>query len=108
MKDAALTADERPPGLPIRVMVVDGRSSLVGQSNTMPELAEMLTTFMDRPVVDATGLKGKYDFTLTYLPDGVPDIFGAVEEQLGLRLDGKKAAVEMVVVDRGEKVPTGN
>jgi uncharacterized protein (TIGR03435 family) len=107
LKEAAHT-DGRPPGLPIGVMVVNGRSSLEGLSNTMQELAEMLTTFMDRPVVDATGLKGKYDFTLTYLPEGVPDIFGAVEEQLGLRLDGKKRAVEMIVVDRGERVPSGN
>jgi uncharacterized protein (TIGR03435 family) len=103
----------RPPGLPIAVSMTNGRAGMDGQFNTMSELAELLTTFMDRPVFDRTGLNAKYDFTLTYAPEGSPsttepDIFAAVETQLGLKLEPKKGPVEMIVVDRAEKTPSGN
>jgi uncharacterized protein (TIGR03435 family) len=110
----------RPPGLPIAVMMMNGRARMDAQSNTMQQLAELLTTFLSRPVVDATGLQAKYDFTLTYWPEGiagsgegtdaepVPDIFGALQAQLGLKLEPKKGPVEMIVVDRGEKTPVRN
>ena len=72
----------------------------------------------DRIVVDQTGLKGNYDFELTFGRDNArppqadrpesaiptePSVFSAVEEQLGLRLEPKKAAVEFIVVDHVEK-----
>jgi uncharacterized protein (TIGR03435 family) len=118
----------RPPGLPIGVIMMNGRARLDAQFNTMQELAELLTSVTSRPVVDATGLKAEYDFTLTYLPeeappptpssggrspivpeaDALPDIFEAVQAQLGLKLEPKRGPVEMIVVDRGEKTPTGN
>jgi uncharacterized protein (TIGR03435 family) len=66
---------------------------------------------LGRPVVDMTGLKGAYDFTLNWSSDTVlagPSVFTAIEEQLGLRLVARKAAFKIVVVDRVEKVPTGN
>jgi uncharacterized protein (TIGR03435 family) len=77
---------------------------------------------LDRPVVDQTGLTGRWDFTLKWTPDefqfgglGVrvptptnaadapPDLFTAVQEQLGLKLDSTKAPAEVFVVDRVEK-----
>ena len=77
----------------------------------------------DRVVVDATGLKGNYDFDLTFERDSAPaagadvreptarlegsSVFSALQEQLGLKLESKKAPVEFVVIDHIEK-PSGN
>ena len=78
---------------------------------------------MGRPVVDKTGLTGKYDFVLEWTPDvgaepalkasgmasragpapGGPTIFTALQEQLGLRLESQKGPVENIVIDRAEK-----
>lgn len=96
-------------------------------------------------MIDATGLKGKYDFTLSFamsggmVPPGMlvgppppppppgsgggpepaamgggpdsdagPSLQGALQQQLGLKLESKKGMVDIVVVDRLEKVPTEN
>ena len=66
------------------------------------------SAILDRPVLDRTGLTGAYDFTLEWTPDGVadpsgPSIFTAVQEQLGLKLDAAKAAVEFILIDRVAK-----
>jgi uncharacterized protein (TIGR03435 family) len=81
-------------------------------------LTFMLTRRMGRPVLDMTGLKGLYDFTLDTTGLGfngnpandpsAPSIFTAVQENLGLRLIALKAPVEVLVVDHAEKVPTAN
>jgi len=76
---------------------------------------------VDRPVVDKTGLSGTYSFTLDWtLPDRAggadspkgddqwPSIFGALQEQLGLKLEPGRARREVLVVDSAEKVPTEN
>ena len=64
------------------------------------------------PVVDQTGLKGRYDCTLRWSPEGggdsqEPALFTAIQEQLGLRLVPAKAPVEVIVIDHVEK-PSGN
>ncbi len=69
--------------------------------------------FLDRPVVDQTGLTGTYDLKLTYTPrtranDADPDpsdinILEAVQKQLGLKLEPQKAMVDVLVVDHIEK-----
>ncbi|SPF32203.1 hypothetical protein SBA4_1100009 [Candidatus Sulfopaludibacter sp. SbA4] len=54
-------------------------------------------------VTDATGLTAKYDFTVTYAAaDPLPDVFAAVESQLGLKLQAEKVPVEVFVVDHME------
>ncbi len=69
-----------------------------GKKVPMTELAFVLKTQAGRPVIDKTGLTGKYDFELQWAPgdapaaDGsAPSIFTAVQEQLGLKLESTKA-----------------
>ena len=71
--------------------------------------------FQDGPVVDASGLKGVYDFKLEWITrieanagSGGPTIFDAVQQQLGLKLESRKQALEMLFVDHCESVPTEN
>jgi uncharacterized protein (TIGR03435 family) len=63
-------------------------------------------------VIDKTGLTGRYDFTLEYASASAdatgPSIFTAVEKQLGLKLDKSKAPLDVIVIDRIDKVPTAN
>jgi len=75
---------------------------------------------VDRPIVDKTGLKGSFDFDLAWRPatiDGQtgvqpinedrPDIFTALQEQLGLRLESQNGPTEVIAVDKAEK-PSDN
>jgi uncharacterized protein (TIGR03435 family) len=84
---------------------------------TMPQLAIQLTYSAGRPVLDKTGLEGRYGYFLFYTTlsaqsddatagSGPPDFFAAVEQQLGLRLEPKKESIEILVVDHAERVPT--
>jgi uncharacterized protein (TIGR03435 family) len=70
---------------------------------------------LGRPVVDMTGLKGPYDFTLNWSSDAAlaeghsgPSVFTALEEQLGLRLVARKTTFSILVIDQMDRVPTGN
>ena len=66
---------------------------------------------VDRPIVDQTGLKGRYDFQLKWLtdenhamdPDAPPGLFTAIQEQLGLKLEPVKAAADVLVIDKVER-----
>ncbi|MGP8260239.1 MAG: TIGR03435 family protein [Acidobacteriaceae bacterium] len=65
------------------------------------------------PVIDKTGLSGRYDIKLSYAPANDPDstlpsIFTAVQEQLGLKLVRQKVPVETLVIDHVDKIPTEN
>jgi uncharacterized protein (TIGR03435 family) len=90
---------------------------------TMRDLASYLWERLHSPVTDSTALTSEFDFTLTYLPDDrptppsgspasqyplAPDVFKALETQLGIRLEKRKVGVEMLVVDHIEKIPTEN
>lgn len=118
-----------PDGFPIQSNVPGGRPSIFsvvgtrgirlnGQKQTMHELADRLTTILRSPVSNHTALAPKYDFTLTFAPeelaarssgaDALPDIFTAVQLQLGLKLEAKKGPVDTIVIDHVEKIPTGN
>lgn len=84
------------------------------QRATMDALAGALSQSVDLPVFNFTGLQGIYDFTLSWSkkqesaePGDAPSIFTALQEQLGLRLESRKVAIEVLVVDRVER-PTEN
>jgi uncharacterized protein (TIGR03435 family) len=85
------------------------------RSSTIGDFLVIKQLFMDRPLVDQTGLTGRYDFKLTYRladapntdADGAPPMFTAIKDQLGLKFEPVKAPVEMFVIDHIEQ-PTGN
>jgi uncharacterized protein (TIGR03435 family) len=95
-----------------------GGARLQGVNLSMQKLANLLSVarLIDRPVHDATGLTGDYNFILRWQRDGMeaagaaalPTIFSAVQEQLGLKLESGKDAVDVLVVDHIEKSPTEN
>ena len=89
-----------------------------GAKVPMSHFAANLSKFLGRTVVDKTGLDGAWDITLQWTPDETqaflptgpaeadasgPSIVGAVQEQLGLRLDSQKGPVEVLVIDHAEK-----
>ena len=86
----------------------------------MADLASMLQMrVLDRPVIDQSGLTDRYDFTLDWRPDefqfpnasptqraaavaagdALPDLFGAFQEQLGMKLEATKARVDVLVIE---------
>lgn len=87
---------------------------------SVPELANFLSTLaaIDRPVVDQSGLDGVYDFRLDlhevtgpWASDterqAAPSITTVIQEQLGLRVEGRRQTIEIFAVDRVER-PTEN
>jgi uncharacterized protein (TIGR03435 family) len=112
-----------------RVQLGLGTVSMKGTQ--IPVLADFLRQSVNRPVIDRTGLTSFYDFTLKWTPDAgnpapfglpagvlpqqpgvlpqppadpdAPNIFTAVQEQLGLKLEAGRGPVEVIVIDRFEK-----
>ena len=85
----------------------------------MGELASVMQrAALDRPVLDKTGLSGRYDFDLDWLPDEAqfggqgmwqnadstkPDLFAALQQQLGLKLEATKGMVQILAIDHAER-----
>ena len=90
---------------------------LIVENGSMQELVDLYAKFMDRPLVDKTGLQDRYDFTVDYEANpeapspfsqlSGPALFKAFEEQAGLKLEAIKAPVEILVIDHAEK-PSAN
>jgi len=107
----------------ILVSQAPGSASLRGGGTSIADIARMLGDFLDRPLVDETGLAGVFDFELQFTadrsavpgavvpgglaasssPDEVPSIFTALQEQLGLKLEPSPGLVDVLVVDRAER-----
>jgi uncharacterized protein (TIGR03435 family) len=94
-------------------------STLSVKKVSMARLAALLTQFLGQTVVDKTGIDGVYDFDLKWTRDDLtsdqnkgdsdaPSLFTALQERLGLRLQARKVPVEVIVVDRVERVPSEN
>ena len=101
-----------------------GKMSLTGAGATLSELTQFLSHELREPVIDQTGLKGLFNYTLdinAYVTDemrksggdGPPleansIIASAMQEQLGLKVEAKKTPVTMLIVEHLEKSPTEN
>jgi uncharacterized protein (TIGR03435 family) len=112
------------PGIGFR-----GFGNMPVSNATMADFAAMMQgAVLDRPMIDRTGLSGRFDFVLQWTPDdsqfpglrppgatlpagdtpgAPPDLFRAVQEQLGLKLDATKAPVEVLIIDHVER-PSAN
>jgi uncharacterized protein (TIGR03435 family) len=126
--DTPADAPNPPAGRPRGPMMRMRPGELTGQGVALSFLASMLSQQLGRTVVDQTGLKGNYDFTLKWTPEpgegmmlggpggggpppenapppdtSGPSIFTAIQEQLGLKLEPTKAPAEVLVVDHVEK-----
>lgn len=98
---------------------INGGKSLIATGFTMKSLAADLAEILGRPVNNETALDGTYDIKLNWTDNAIsnrpqqddglsgPSIFTAITEQLGLRLESKKGAVPVYVIDKVEQ-PSGN
>jgi uncharacterized protein (TIGR03435 family) len=124
--ETALGPDGKPRPV---VMIAFPASGIVirAPAASLPVLAETMSRFTERPVVDMTGLEGQYQFELTFAPetlrgvvdprgqdgakvpvdDPAPSLFEAVK-QYGLKLEARKAPIGMLTVTHLEKTPTEN
>ena len=96
------------------VMTVNGgtRKVLIATGISMDSLAGLLARQAGRPVQDHTGIAGLYDVRLEWdegqsMDSGLPSLFGALEEQLGLKLNSAKAPTQVLIVDHVQR-PSGN
>jgi uncharacterized protein (TIGR03435 family) len=100
-----------------------GRGRIDAEGCTMAQLALKLSEVLHRPVLDATGVAGKFDLKLEWMTDDMqakppsadqragnapeagagPSIFAALQEQLGLKLESGKVPAEVLVIDSAEK-----
>ncbi len=114
-----------PDGLP--GLLFSQLGNLHVHNATMEDFSNLMQeSVLDRPVVDRTALKGRWDFNLKWTPDetqfsgmGIPvpkptdaadappPLFTAIQEEVGLRLDAARTSVPVLVVDHVEK-PSGN
>lgn len=108
---------ELPPGRHYSMAIDHGRARWRFADESMEEFAGMLGAQIRQPILDATGLAGKYDFVVSWsyaamkpdaTADAGPSIFAALQEQLGLRLESHKIPVDTLVIEHMEKVPSEN
>lgn len=114
------SATEGPP-----VFGNAGKGSLTAERVSMGDFASKVSEPLGRPVIDATGLKGRYDLRIdisAYMAeasatggeghgqqlDVMSIMFTVLQEQLGVRLEPRKDAVDILVVDHAERTPTEN
>ena len=118
--------DSAPNGLPA-LFFQGGLGKLNVRNALMTDFTGLMqSAVLDRPVLDQTGLAGRWDFTLNWTPDesqfkgmGVtvpsptdsadapPNLYTAIQEQIGLKLEATKAPADVMVIDHVEK-PSAN
>jgi uncharacterized protein (TIGR03435 family) len=128
----------RQQGITVRSTLTSGIANVEAYKATFTQFVNILSNLMDRPVIDQTELQGNYNFTLDVsteeitlgkhfgggpgpdgggtprgdggpAPDGAPgpSIFSAIQK-LGLKLESRKAPLDFIIIDKGERVPTAN
>jgi uncharacterized protein (TIGR03435 family) len=117
-------SERDPNGLP--GLFFRGLGNLNVTNASMEQVANVLSTILDKPVLDQTGLLEKYDFVLKWTPDQsqflgfggapppppdpgdtLPDLFTAIQQQLGIKLSSTKAPAEVIVIESVAK-PSAN
>ncbi len=107
----------RPYGDPGSAPPRNTDGGILFMARHLPDLCERLGKVVGRPVIDKTGLDGDYLIVLTYPPpsatggdlsEPASDIFSAVRDQLGLRLEAQRGVMEVLKIDGVDEVPTGN
>jgi uncharacterized protein (TIGR03435 family) len=106
-----------PNGLPDENDSENGGQAIMHMKNApVAALATVLRFRLDRPVVDKTGLTGRYDFVLKWTVDdtrapsdgsAAPSLVTAMQEQLGLKLEPVRTLADVVVIDKVER-PSAN
>lgn len=124
LKESTLSPDASPQGPPPLIFVVSPKLvKLPGRYATIAEFASVLQrAALESPVLDRSGLSGRYDFDLEFTPDETvfggalgkgtddstePDLFSAIQQQMGLRLEATKGPVQALVIDHVER-PSAN
>jgi uncharacterized protein (TIGR03435 family) len=108
---------------PQRLCGIRGTPSVTALGTSMMQMAQLFSQYpvVGRPVTDRTGLSGRYDWHLEFVPaflpgpnpdsppvanpaaDSGPTLFTAIQEQLGLKLQSEKAQVEYLIIDQVER-----
>ena len=118
LKESAAVPDESP--VLVNQVFPSEKILLPARNATMAQFASMLQrAVLDRPVLDKTDLTGRYDFDLEWTPDETqfggnlppinpdnahkPDLFAALQQQLGLRLESGRGQVDVIIIDRVER-----
>jgi uncharacterized protein (TIGR03435 family) len=116
---AAKAGSANRPGIFVNMRTVgeDPGVYLTVKEQTLAAVANFLTRQLSAPVSDVTGLTGKYDFSLAYLPpagaptslpSSLPALAEALNAEVGLKLASRRIPLDMLVVDPVNKVPTEN
>jgi uncharacterized protein (TIGR03435 family) len=118
-------SDRTDDGFSVPIRPVPGGFSMPIKNANMGDFASFALqgAVLDRPVLDQTGIVGRYDFTLTWAPLGTEfggnlpapqpvdnppaNLFTAIQEQIGLKLEAVKAPADVMVIDKAEK-PSAN
>jgi uncharacterized protein (TIGR03435 family) len=138
--DGAAAGGRRPsaggPRRGMSIMMGPDGAHLKAPSAALSTLAEMISRFSERPVVDMTGVEGQYDFDLVFTPENTPNMPGMMRRPMGpppgggpapgeppapragsiydsvrpygLKLEPRKAPMQILIVDHIEKTPTEN
>ena len=120
-----------PGNRPMVLVSVEGKVTARAYGESAKDIAARLALRVHRPVIDSTGLKGKYDYTVHYdlnaehvaamsaptsppyaaslaESERGPSVFVAIQNELGLQLKPSKGPVPMFVIDGARKTPTEN